>query len=182
MSNEKDTKKANTPALGAEGAGASEGTIQKKVVVIPDGTPEWLAALLLGGQAIIITNEEAQELIVSNQAVVISNEELIASNQKVVESIELFKEKGGDMIKAIMDAAKGIPVDQSFNTKVKEKLEVNPDAKYIVAKGKKFQDRQNPGVHFTEGENVSKLDNSRLEILLNQGFIEEAPEVEDDND
>ena len=174
--------KANTPAQGAGSTGASEETTsEKKVVVLPESTPEWLKEMVASGQAIVVSIEDFEGLIKSNEAVVISNDELIASNQKVVDSIEVFKEKGGDMIKAIVNSAKGISIDESLNIKEKVVLEVNPDAEYIVSKGKKFQDSQNSSNVFTEGQKVTHIGVERLTVLLNQGFIEEADEEESDD-
>ncbi len=172
--------KSGTPAPGA-GATAQTGakdpavdqtgsTSAAKGVILVSKEPEWVQKIV----------DAIQDLRADIQVIVLSKDELLEASQATVsvcegtiKAVKTFDERAKDVVQEIMKEAKGVA---GANAPVVEtpKVELNPDAKYRVAKGQSFQDKNDPERVYKAGNDVSKLDPERLENLLAQGIIEEA--------
>lgn len=159
---EVEKEKVTTPALGAEGNTETKGaketesteTVEttKTSNAVEEAVPEWVVNLLEANQAVI------------------------ESNNEVIASIGEFKEGATDLVEDIVklhqegnpDAIVSLPKTAKYSVKVK------PETKYVVCKGKKFADKDDPSFIYEAGHNVSKLATERLQTLLEQGIIEEA--------
>lgn len=151
-----------SPGEGTAAAQTAEGQVQQDVssasqpkdVVITE-QPAWVA-----------------HLITSNEAMMESNNAVIESNNAVVEAVAQFKEAGTDMIREVIQAAKQQP---SVNGTVRKQQVVNidPEAEYVVADGQSFMDKDTSKL-YKAGEDVTHLEESRLQKLLSQGIIIEA--------
>jgi len=117
--------------------------------------------------------EWVNELLASNQAV-------IDSNNAVVEAVKVFEDKASDIVNEVIATAKNSAANPnvSQSAPVVKLPEIDSDATYIVAKGKTFEDKENPGRYFSAGDDVTDLDNERLKNLLSQGIIVVAEETE----
>lgn len=114
----------------------------------------------------VVESDLATRIIESNNAV-------IASNDAVIEAIESFKEAAGDVaaqiVKRVQEAASGQVI-----TKHRELPTIKPGTKYVVASGKRFQDKDNPDWVYQPGDDVTKIGNDRLVKLISQGIVIEA--------
>lgn len=119
--------------------------------VAPQQDSTELPAILLTAE----TPEWVQTIIESNQAVV-------DSNHKVIDALE--------ELKSFADERSNAP--QKSNEA--KSLQIDEDEDYIVAPGKSFRDPADFTKEYSEGDDVTHLDNAVLNRLLNQGLIEEA--------
>lgn len=148
---EKEAKDPNaeqnteTTETGSEEQSETEKTIAGELIVAEQ--PEWV-----------------QMILDSNQAVV-------DSNLAVIEGIKSFVEKAGEVVSDIIAEAKG---ETKAAKAPIQKVEVNPEARYVVAQGQSFQDKHNPEQVYKAGDDVTGFEAERLENLLSQGIIEEA--------
>lgn len=162
-------EKPATPAPGAESA--AENTAQGAIFdesqklkfneAAAATPPEWLAGLL----------ESNSKVIASNEALIASNDRAFESNEAVVEAIDLFRESARDLVKEVLNSAKN--GSEAVGQVEKPVLEVDPEARYIVAKGKSFRG-EDFSVEYVSGTDVTHFSTEALKSLLNRELIEEA--------
>jgi len=147
--------------------------------VVTNEIPTWVQLVLDSNKSVIDAFKDCvksiEDLIKSNKDVIESNEKakegsgiIVESNSVVVQSIELFREKGGELVDRIIKATEPKEEGESVI-----EISINPDAKYVVVEGRKFADRFNEGKIFIAGEDVTHLGEGRLKNLLSQGLIKE---------
>ena len=138
-------EQANTPAQGAEGAAETPATVDEpRGTLLEAKDPEWVAELLA-------SNLATQE-----------------SNQAVIDAIANFRESANELIEKIGEKAD--PEVKEAAAQVAQSV-FNADENYVVAEGKSFRDPKDFTKEYTAGDDVSHLDTSVLERLLNQGLI-----------
>ncbi|GAA4338497.1 hypothetical protein GCM10023149_48500 [Mucilaginibacter gynuensis] len=119
--------------------------------------------------------------------VLASNNSVIESNNALIDAIGAFRESAGTIVEEVVKQAQSAIL--TANTEplvVRELPKVKSKAKYVVSKGKKFQDKDNSEVEYTEGYDITHIGKDRIANLLSQGIIEEAKkggdaEEEDDD-
>jgi hypothetical protein len=171
----KTPKKDQKPA---QGAAASDQTILQADISSDTSTfdktevPEWALALMESNDKVIASNS-AIEAAISNAVSTISKdvEAVVESNTSVINAVADFREAAGDVVKDVLESAGKIA--GSGESLSESPVEVDEDARYVVAKGKSFQDKHTK-VTFIAGDDVSDFDVDRLQNLLSQKIIELA--------
>lgn len=148
----KNTKKEETPAQGAASTSNDSKEVTDTTVVAEK--PEWVNELLE-------SNKATQE-----------------SNQAVIDAIGEFKESAGDVVKDIFSKAKQASATTNSSVvpqvPVPVEVELNPKAKYVVAKGQSFGDRADLSIVYNAGDSVDHLEPEVLKSLLSRELIREA--------
>ena len=141
---ESNENKATTPAQGA--GGSAEKVDQPIAEQLTPETPQYIAELLK------------------------SNAEVIASNQLVIEAIGDFKETGGKFLKEAVQSINVGKADAAAKPQ-SEPVEIDPKAKYVVAKDMGFRDSKNFTKQYKPGDDVSDFEVERLARLVQIGHV-----------
>ncbi|PPK98979.1 hypothetical protein [Parapedobacter indicus] len=99
-----------------------------------------------------------------------SNQRVIDSNNEVIEAIKSFNDNAKDVVRDILHSANG----KVETEEKKPEVVLNRKAKYVVASGKRFADKESGGIIREAGFDVSSFSPERLRNLLSQGIIEES--------
>lgn len=91
---------------------------------------------------------------------------------QVLEAIGQFNENAEHVVKDIIAEAKSVTPAKVENKEIPA-VKINKKAKYVVAKGQKFQSAVS-GSMITEGTDVTGFESERLQKLLAQGIVVEA--------
>lgn len=139
-----EENKATTPVQGA--GGAAETTEQVQSEQLTAETPDYIAELLK------------------------SNEEVIKSNQLVIDAISEFKQTAGEVF---AEAVKSVNLNAGpgNGTPEVEPIEIDPKAKYVVAKDMSFRDSKDFNKVYKSGDDVSDFEEARLANLVQSGHV-----------
>jgi hypothetical protein len=112
--------------------------------------------------------QESQEIPGYIAELLKSNEEVIKSNQLVIDGINQFKESASDMIREIVTAGQS---GTAAKGAAPEPVEIDPKAKYAVAKDMSFRDSKDFNKVYKSGDDVSDFEEARLANLVQSGHV-----------
>jgi uncharacterized protein YukE len=156
---------ADEPAWVQKILDALQGFHESVQVIV--GSKDEMLAVINGFQ------ESIQTIAVSKDDITEAVQAVIGTCEGTIKAVKTFDERAKDVVQEIMKEAKGVAANPAAAVET-PKVQLNPDAKYVVAKGQSFQDKNDPELVYKAGNDVSGLEPERLENLLSQGIIEEA--------